>query len=191
MATRTAYQLKLSLNDMNPPIWRRLLVDPRATLSHLHRVIQVTMDWMGYHLHEFQLGDVIYGPQCLNGGGFGPPARSELTRISTILTRESPRMRYEYDFGDGWEVLIRLERELEVNRNTRLPKCMGGARHGPLEDSGGPNGYQELVTTLKEPNNRDYKDVREWAPVGFDPDDFEIKDVNSKLRDEFPLRKRV
>jgi len=43
MRRRAVYQSKIPMDRMDPPIYRRLLVDPKATLAHLH---------------EFRLGEV-------------------------------------------------------------------------------------------------------------------------------------
>ena len=47
MATKTVevYQIKMTLQDTEPPIWRRLLVPAGMTLHRLHRVLQTVMDW--------------------------------------------------------------------------------------------------------------------------------------------------
>ena len=51
------YQLKVTLLDTNPPIWRRLLVPSDLHLAQLHDVLQVAMGWQDGHLHEFSTGD--------------------------------------------------------------------------------------------------------------------------------------
>src|SRR5438105_1581778 len=47
------YQLKVTLQESDPPIWRRILVPASTTLGKLHDVLQVTMGWMDCHLHQF------------------------------------------------------------------------------------------------------------------------------------------
>jgi transposase len=67
MATRkqstpqTIYQLKITLKDICPPIWRRLQVTSERMLRKLHQVIQESMGWTNSHLHTFLIGDVEYG----------------------------------------------------------------------------------------------------------------------------------
>ncbi len=51
----TIYSLKIGIVGAKPPIWRRVLTRPTATLSDLHRVIQVIMGWQESHLHQFEL----------------------------------------------------------------------------------------------------------------------------------------
>ena len=51
------YQLKIILMDINPVIWRRVLVPADITLDRLHLVIQTTMDWYDCPRHEFHTDD--------------------------------------------------------------------------------------------------------------------------------------
>src|SRR5271157_3299373 len=54
------YQLKVSLNDIKPPIWRRIQVRGDVTLFKLHKVLQAAMEWEDYHLHQFIVGEDYY-----------------------------------------------------------------------------------------------------------------------------------
>ena len=55
------YQLKVTLNGVRPPIWRRVLVHGDTTLGQLHWVIQISMGWTNSHLHSFRVQGVEYG----------------------------------------------------------------------------------------------------------------------------------
>jgi Plasmid pRiA4b ORF-3-like protein len=48
--------LKVSLNRIKPPIWRRLLVPTGMSLGHLHLTLQSAMGWEDCHLHAFDIG---------------------------------------------------------------------------------------------------------------------------------------
>ena len=54
-------QLKITLKEIKPPIWRRVLVSDQITLSDLHHVIQAVFGWEDYYLHEFKIRNVLYG----------------------------------------------------------------------------------------------------------------------------------
>ncbi|MGH9628999.1 MAG: plasmid pRiA4b ORF-3 family protein, partial [Bryobacteraceae bacterium] len=58
--TRAVYQIKITLQDIQPLVWRRIQVWENITLAQLHTVLQIVMDWEDYHLHEFSIGKRIY-----------------------------------------------------------------------------------------------------------------------------------
>lgn len=54
------YQLKISLLEIAPPIWRRLHVPADLTLGDLALVLIETMGWNNSHLHQFTISGVRY-----------------------------------------------------------------------------------------------------------------------------------
>jgi hypothetical protein len=54
------YQLKITLRDIKPTVWRRVQVKD-CTLAKLHDIIQTCLGWEGYHLHAFEVGGEQYG----------------------------------------------------------------------------------------------------------------------------------
>ena len=52
---RSVYQLKVTLQGIQPPIWRRILIASTENLEDLHFTLQVVMGWTNSHLHEFML----------------------------------------------------------------------------------------------------------------------------------------
>ena len=55
------YQLKVTLEESKPPIWRRLLVCSDVTLATLHGILQAAFGWTESHLHQFIVGGTCYG----------------------------------------------------------------------------------------------------------------------------------
>ena len=49
----TIYQLKVTLENTSPPIWRRILVPSNINLGEFHIVLQIAMGWTNSHLHQF------------------------------------------------------------------------------------------------------------------------------------------
>src|SRR6185437_4774306 len=60
------YQLKISLRDIRPPIWRRVQVED-CTLAQLHEIIQEVIGWESSHLYSFNIGGVDYGDREMTG----------------------------------------------------------------------------------------------------------------------------
>ena len=44
------YQLRITLIESRPRIWRRILVEEDILLSDLHKIIQTTMGWTNSHM---------------------------------------------------------------------------------------------------------------------------------------------
>jgi hypothetical protein len=54
---QTIYQLKVSLEGANPPVWRRIQIAANVTLRQLHGVLQQAMKWgPGRHYRYCQDG---------------------------------------------------------------------------------------------------------------------------------------
>ena len=51
---------RVALAEIEPAIWRRLIVPRSFHLGQLHRVIQAAFGWWDSHLHEFRIGGLSY-----------------------------------------------------------------------------------------------------------------------------------
>lgn len=176
---RNLYQIKVSLNDVKPPIWRRLLISSTTNLSELHNIIQVAMGWTDTHLHQFIVGNERYGiPDPDFEDGTKP---EDGIRIGTLLKKEKQWIIYEYDFGDGWKHKIILEKILPYKSGETAPKCIGGRRGCPPEDVGGVWGYKEFLEAYNDKTHPGHKENMEWAGEYFDPERFGPNEINEIL----------
>ena len=133
------YQIKVTLLGTRPPIWRRLLVPANLTLEQLHDVLQLAMGWEDCHMHEFRIGQKRFGTPDPDEKLMGlPSTASERTaRLFNVLRKVGAKAVYTYDFGDGWEHGIAVEKVLLPEAGHAYPICVDGKRHGPPEDCGG------------------------------------------------------
>ncbi|MDQ3680240.1 MAG: plasmid pRiA4b ORF-3 family protein [Actinomycetota bacterium] len=175
------YQLKVTLLDTKPPIWRRVLVDGSRTLDHLHEVIQAAFGWWNYHLHEFEVGRTRYGVPDRDDD-WGEPARDERRTRLDQVAGEGSTFRYTYDFGDGWDHRIVVEKVLPASSDSAAPACVDGRRACPPEDCGGTWGYRELLAILADPTHPEYDERREWLDRDFDPEAFDPSEFEDDLR---------
>jgi hypothetical protein len=174
------YQLKVTLKSIRPPIWRRILITSDTRLGKLHRILQVVMGWTDSHLHQFVVGGAYYG---IVDPDFGMDVRSERTvPVSRVLQVPKEKIVYEYDFGDGWEHELLLEKVLAPDPAMRYPVCLTGKRACPPEDCGGIWGYAELLDVLATPEHPEHKDMLMWVGGAFDPEAFDLDTVNASLR---------
>jgi hypothetical protein len=185
-SSSTAYQLRVTLLDTRPPVWRRILVPPEASAEYLHEAIQASMGWYDCHLHHFLLGKApdeisVEPPDPENDGGFPTMDSTHLT-IRELLRRGLGNARYEYDFGDSWRHSVRFEKEVPLEPGMTLPQCVDGKRACPPEDCGGAYGYAEIVRMVKEPkyepDGSSREEMLEWLGGSFDPEEFDIARVN-------------
>ena len=93
----TVYQLKMTLTDAKPPIWRRVQVLDTTTLQQLHHVIQRAMGWTDSHLHQFTINGIEYG-QPLPEYEFNV-CNEKTAKLSQLVTSEKFKFLYTYDMG--------------------------------------------------------------------------------------------
>lgn len=175
----SVFQLKVSLLNTKPPIWRRILVDGSMTLAELHDVIQAAFGWWNCHLHEFEIGRARYGAPDPDWD-FGPPTNDERTTRLDAVAGEGDSFHYTYDFGDDWRHKVTVEKVGAVEPGTAVPGCIGGRRACPPEDCGGPWGYQDLLESLGgRPGASDAR--LDFVGAGFDPAAFDPSDFGLNL----------
>lgn len=181
-ASQKLYQFKITLKNVEPPIWRRIQVE-NCSLDELHNHIQAAMGWTNSHLHQFTIRGVLYGnPDLLLDGDDVDLENSVTTRLSTIISQNRRlRFDYEYDFGDGWEHEILFEGFREPEPAVRYPICLEGERACPPEDVGGPFGYQECVEAFTDPDDSRREEFVEWIGQ-FDPEQFDAQATTQRMR---------
>ncbi len=182
--TKQIYQIKIVLKGSKPRIWRRLLIPSNLPLADLHKVIQTAMGWTNSHLHQFIDGNVYYSVQYLNEDDWFSDCvdyKKKKLRVSDLLIDEKDKIVYEYDFGDGWEHTITLEKILPMEKQYNHPICIAAKMHCPPEDCGGVYGYMHLLEIIANPNHEEYDDTLEWLGDYFDPKHFSIETTNELL----------
>ena len=115
------FQFKITLLGIKPQIWRRIQVPSGHNFYELHCAIQNAMGWENYHLHHFDTNDTS----------------DEESKITDYFSEKGISVKYEYDFGDGWEHKILLEKILPTDSEIKYPICSHGKRACPPEDCGG------------------------------------------------------
>ncbi len=177
-----ALQMKITLADSKPPIWRRILVGDDSTFYQFHYIIQTVMGWSNAHLHMFQIGALILGdPEDDETGDFGTKDERKY-KLSKFNFAEGDKFVYEYDFGDGWQHKILIEKVLPFSADLKVPVCLKGKRACPPEDVGGAWGYEEFLAAIADPNHAEHDTYMEWLDGGeFDPEAFDIDEINAAL----------
>lgn len=178
-AAGSLYQLKVTLQGIRPPIWRRLVV-PDGSLARLHEVIQAAMGWENYHLYAFEIGGTDYAdPESAGELGMRDARRA---RLGDVVPGAKFKFIYNYDFGDDWRHEVLVEKVLPPGSVAEVPTCLDGKRACPPEDVGGPWGYPAFLEALADPKHARHEEVVEWIGA-FDPEAFDRDAVNEALRE--------
>jgi hypothetical protein len=176
------YQIRVTLKYSRPPIWRRIQVAGETTLHELHNILQRVMGWDDSHLHQFTIGDRTYGGSDYESGSAPKRRASGNLSLGEVVRHEKSKFIYEYDFGDSWRHVLLVEKILPPEEGVRYPRCLAGRRACPPEDSGGVYGYYEKLEALRDPEHPEHKDIVDWMGEDFDPEAFDLEDINSRLK---------
>ncbi len=176
---RHIFQLKVTLDGVTPPIWRRLQIPAGYTLDRVHRALQYAMGWQNCHLHSFDVDGKQYGE---------PDPADELAlddeldfRLDAVLSHDAT-LHYTYDFGDWWEHEVVVEDVIPADPDERYPVCLGGERACPPEDVGGARGDTDFLAALVDSAHPEHEEMREWLGRDFDPEEFHPDRVSTLLR---------
>ena len=152
------------------------------TLADLHEVLQTAFGWTDSHLHQFDVRGTLYRVPDPDDVDWGRPVGDERrASLREVVGTRVRKLVYEYDFGDGWEHDITVERRLPAEPGASYPRCSAGRRACPPEDCGGPWGYAHLLAIVADPGHPEHHDRREWLGEAFDPDAFDLDAVNTSL----------
>lgn len=182
MTTRPVFQFKITLQGIEPKIWRRIQISDLCSFWDLHVAIQDAMDWKDSHLHLFTMNySVREGKHYL-----GIPDDDGIDMYKTLPGWEykvrdylviNERFLYEYDFGDSWEHIIEYEGEYPKQPQSKYPLCIGGERACPPEDVGGTPGYERFIEAVTTAGHPEQKELLEWVGGKYDPNKFDPKKV--------------
>jgi Plasmid pRiA4b ORF-3-like protein len=179
-------RLKITLDDVEPTVLRRIEVPLAIRLDRLHLTIQAAMGWTNSHLYELRARDVGWGVPDPDWGD-GPLDASKAKLVDVLEDVGVKTLRYLYDFGDGWEHTIKIERLIDSEPGVIYPRLIEATGRCPPEDVGGPWGYAELLAAIDDPKHERHADLSDWLEGNFDP---KVANVDSRTQDVEALAKR-
>ena len=133
--------LKVTLKGTKPPVWRLILVPGSMTLGDLSEAILTAMGWIGGHLHAFNVDGRQYG----DPSNTDDVADEERLTLNGVIKSGVKRFGYDYDFGDGWEHDVAIEKTTAPVPGAAYPACVDGKRNCPPEDCGGVLGLRGIA----------------------------------------------
>lgn len=187
-----AVELRITISDTEPAIWRQLVLPESATLEDLHEAIQAAFGWNNAHLYVFYGTEPSGRRRAIGVLDDDSPEGAESAGEVGLIELFNPAspgesaFEYEYDFGDSWTHQIDVIGTVELTAVTIL--CTGGSMRGPVEDSGGVHGYANVARVIGDPNHPEHRDAVFWfetvtgeKATGFDPSAFDLEGVNTAL----------
>ncbi len=175
------YRLRIELADIKPLIWRQVWVEGQMHLLQLHHIIQAAMGWTDAHLHAFTIAGVRYGIPHEDDDPDQPLVDERTVRLDRIL-EPGLTFEYQYDFGDDWIHIVRVEKAEKMTEPYGAAVVYDGARACPPEDAGGSGGYQDFLDRLAaNPRDEEVISFLKWAGTDFDPGRFDRRAANAAL----------
>src|SRR5262245_56392125 len=169
----------ITLEETEPPTWRRIEIPATYDFWGLHVAIQDAMGWLDYHLHEFELLDPSTGKVVRVGipdddfPDERPTTPGWALSVAPYFVEQGATARYLYDFGDDWVHRVTFEGRTPRMPNTAYPLCAGGARRCPPEDCGGLPGFEEFLAAIADPQHDEHEAMLTWVGGEYDPDEFD------------------
>ena len=187
----SVYQITITLLYSPYPAWRRLLVPADINFEKFIHLMIVAMGWDDYHMHNFSIDGMEYeggvqGLDALLGMSMGKkkPRNAAKEKLSSVLQKGQTGI-LEYDFGDGWEHLVKVEDVFaKAPEGVKVPCCLEGQGACPPEDCGGIPGLEVLVELMENPalDRNHYDELMEWlGGVKFDKNEFDPREVNMRI----------
>jgi hypothetical protein len=173
-------RLKITLEDVVPDVVRRIEVPLGIRLDQLHAVIQAAMGWTNSHLWEFRAGETGWSiPNADWGEDMRDASKAQL--INVLEDASTTSLTYLYDFGDGWEHTVRMERPVPFDAGAVYPRLTHAYGRCPPEDIGGPYGYEEFLEALADPEHERHEEFIAWYDPDFDPKTVDTRAIERHL----------
>jgi len=175
------YELHVELEDIEPLIWRRILVPGSIKLPKLHDLLQLVMGWSDSHLHSFEVGHKTFSLAHEEMEDLHILDERKYT-LGRVLGESVREFVYEYDFGDSWRHRIKVKPVPQPNTDWFYPLCIAGERAAPPDDVGGVTGYLEFLSAIQDPKHDEHESMLTWIGGAFDPEGFDLNAINRVLR---------
>ncbi len=185
LAEPVTFRIRAELDGSEPAIWRLLDIRSDVMLPVLHQALQAAMGWWDYHLHRFSIGggpfddgsEWFLSPEDLAEAEEDEGTETTLIRLDETVQQAGDVLHYAYDYGDSWEMTLRLEQVLPIAPDSPAAACIAGGRAAPPEDCGGLRLAEQLAEVLDDPSAFDIESVNQrlqqpyfvLADSGIDP----------------------
>ena len=176
---REIYQIRVSLLQSEPEVWRSFLVPAETSLADLHRLLQIAFDYSDEQLHRYKIGYDYFGPSSPDG--MDQRELYDGITLQGVFARSFNKLTYTYDFAVSWEHRIVIERILPREETKSYPICTGGERAAPPEGLGKIDLFNDLVEALGDKHHAKHDLATERLGQYWEPEMFLVERVNERL----------
>ena len=190
-----AFTFRLTFRFDALTCWRDLRVPKSFTFEDLHTAIQACLSWLNYHLYDFKFTGKgerwqVSWPSFETGGNPlddfwdfpGEARRTWADAAEMRLDEVFPKTRtalYSYDYGDGWEIDVKLT-DSKTPLDAARPLCVGGEGDNPPEDVGAEWGFDEFLRVIADPADPEHDGMVAWGE-GQTFEHFDLDSTNERL----------
>lgn len=201
------YRFYSELKGYNSKIWRRFEIDGTKTMAEFAYIVMIMYEMQASHLFSIRqdmkvtlrkflelvgsdeanlLEDIRY-ELPMEDKYYNSNERIEAAdyvKLQTVTKSDNLQLFLEYDFGDGWEVSLTLEKcaKKEISLSV-LPRVIEGEGYGIVEDVGGIDGLKMLAAILKKRSGKEFKEYVSWLDSEtLNLEEFDIVDMNFRLK---------
>lgn len=182
------FRIDLDLDGLHP-CWREIIVPATMSFDVFHMAIQSAFLFAGYHLYDFELrthGEMVRIAEqenLIENDFFRErSSRRNFDACQMFLDDVFPKTRsarYSYDYGDGWELKIKLVETLDAYDGP-WPYCTKGAGDAPPEDVGGIGGFERFLRAIADEGDPEHEFLSEWGESQlWEP--FSLEAVNRRI----------
>lgn len=169
-------QLRVELEGIAPPVWRRLLVSDRATLLELHDVIQAAFQQPDHAMHQFRLDGITWHDP--EGADPAAPTSTGATTLDMLDLGAGARMLHEAEGGMArWRHVITVEERAARFVGQRIPACTAAGGASPPEGIDSPDRYRAMLAAIGQPGH----ELHDWLPEDFDAGYADLNAINAAL----------
>lgn len=174
------FSIRIELLDIEPLIWRRVLIADDMPMFQVGAALVGAMGWGGYHLMAFEIDGKRYDVRFEGGLDLDDSLDME-NFLARDLFKPGVEAALQYDFGDDWWHELIIEEHRDMEKGEKPPQCVDGANATPPEDSGGPFAFAETLEIANDPEHPDHEEFAGWFE-DYDPKVFDLKQANRNIK---------
>ncbi len=191
MAKNTIFRFYVELVGYKPKMWRRLEVSDKVSLARLGYILITIFEMKANHSFEFSINmfeDYFAIARFSDEEEWEESSDKvryyEITnyRIKDFLGKDTKDISFMYDFGDSWELKLKVEEIYEVDSIKDYPRVIEGEGFGIIEDCGGVYGLMDMLEIFQTKSDG-YEEYADWLGMDeLDLSQFDIDDMNFRLK---------